>query len=89
MSEYRLEFTPAAYRQLEALPLRIRKRISVRIDGLISNPRPAGCTKLKGSDDLYRIRTGDYRILYQVKDDNLPILVVKVGHGREVYKKIR
>jgi len=87
MSAYRIEFAPSAYRQIKALPANARRRIAVKIDSLASTPRPAGCTKLKGADDIYRIRTGDHRILYQVKDDSLLVLIVKVAHRREVYKR--
>jgi mRNA interferase RelE/StbE len=83
---YRIEFAPAAYRNLKNLPEKTLQRIRVRIDGLISEPRPSDCVKLKGAENIYRIRTGDYRILYQVKDELLLVLVVKIGHRKEVYK---
>lgn len=54
--------------------------------GLAENPRPIGSEKLTGSEDLHRIRVGDYRILYQIQDDALLVLVVKIGHRREVYR---
>ena len=54
--------------------------------GLAANPRPPGVEKLAGPDDFYRIRVGDYRIIYQIQDDVLMILVVKIGHRREVYR---
>jgi mRNA interferase RelE/StbE len=55
------------------------------ISSLQSNPRPAGCKKLAGNADYYRIRVGDYRVLYEIRDRVLLVLVIKVGHRREVY----
>lgn len=86
MSRCRIEFVPAAARQLGSLPKKQQVRIASKIDALASDPRPAGCVKLRGSEDIFRIRAGDYRILYQVKDDILLVLVVKVTHRREAYK---
>jgi mRNA interferase RelE/StbE len=86
VSGYRIEFAPAATRQLGSLPRKQKVRIASKIDALSSDPRPPGCVKLRGSEDIYRIRVGDYRILYQVKDDILLVLVVKVAHRGEAYK---
>jgi mRNA interferase RelE/StbE len=86
MSRYRIELVPAAARQLGSLPKKQQVRITSKIDGLSSDPRPPGCVKLGGSEDIYRIRVGDYRILYQVKDDILLVLVVKVAKRGEAYK---
>lgn len=87
MPAYRVEIAPAAYRQLSKLPKQDLKRVRVKIDKLESNPRPSDCTKLKDSQNVYRIRAGDYRILYQIKDEILLVLVVKVAHRREAYKE--
>jgi len=57
------------------------------IDALAQEARPAGCVKLAGSPDLYRIRVGDYRIVYQIKDNELLVLVLSIGHRREVYRR--
>jgi mRNA interferase RelE/StbE len=57
-----------------------------KIQALASDPRPASVTKLRGSDDLYRMRHTDYRIIYRLNDNELTILVVKVGHRREIYR---
>jgi len=54
----------------------------------VENPRPPGATKLEGGGELYRIRSGDYRIIYQIRDDRLVVLVVIVGHRREVYRDL-
>jgi mRNA interferase RelE/StbE len=61
-------------------------RLVEAMRGLISDPRPPGCDKLAGLENLYRIRVGDDRILYQIKDQVLQVLVVKIGHRREVYR---
>jgi mRNA interferase RelE/StbE len=62
------------------------RRLRAAIDGLEENARPAGCVKLAGEPDLYRIRVGDYRVVYQVKDTALTVLVLSIGHRREIYR---
>ncbi len=62
------------------------RRLRSAIDALEQEARPAGCVKLAGSPDLYRIRVGDYRIVYQVQDTQLVVLVLSIGHRREVYR---
>lgn len=83
---YKIEFTRPAEKQLSDLPRNELKKISKRIDKLAVNPFPPGYEKMKGEDDLYRIRQGDYRILYAVFEKKLLILIVKIGHRREVYR---
>jgi mRNA interferase RelE/StbE len=85
---YRIEFTPRAVRDLKSLDRQIRARIANRIDALAENPRPQGVKKIEGEEELYRLRVGDYRILYQVKAKVLLVLIVGVGHRREVYRNI-
>ena len=63
-----------------------RKRILQTVSILETNPRPPGTRKIKGRDDVWRIRTGDYRILYAIEDDRLVVLVLNIGHRREVYR---
>ena len=84
---YRLEFTPGADQQLRKLPKQVQVRLRPHIDALAQNPRPSGIEKLKGEDNAYRLRVGDYRVLYEVQDKVLLVLVVKIGHRREVYRK--
>ena len=84
---YRLEFTPGADRQFRKLPKQVQARLRPHIDALAQNPRPLGVEKLTGEDNAYRLRVGDYRILYEVHDKVLLVLVVKVGHRRDVYRK--
>jgi mRNA interferase RelE/StbE len=72
-----------AYRRLHG---RIRDRIQAAIDGLAHNPRPSGVMKLAGRDD-YRVRVGDYRIVYAVDDDDRLVIVARIAHRREVYRR--
>lgn len=83
---YSILFAPAANRQFRKLTPQVQKRLKPRIDALADNPRPPGVVKLKGSEELYRIRAGDYRIIYEIQDIGLVILVVKIGDRRDVYK---
>lgn len=83
---YQIEFSRQADRQFRNLPSQIQHRLKSRIDSLATTPRPHGSEKLGGVDQLYRIRVGDYRIIYAVEDNRLLVLVVKVGHRREVYR---
>ena len=83
---YQILFTPRAFRDLEALPDRDRERIARRIDGLAREPRPSGVRKLAGSDDVYRLRVGDYRVLYTIEDRVVTVSIVRVGHRRDIYR---
>lgn len=85
MASYRLLLKPSAAKELEALPKQDRRRIVEKIASRSSEPRPPGCEKLSGHDH-YRIRQGHYRILYEIQDANLVVVVVKVGHRRDVYR---
>lgn len=85
-SFYRVEFKPSAARALRKLDADIQRRVIARVETLTENPRPPGAEKLEGMRDLYRIRVGDYRIIYQVADKGLLVLVVRVGHRRDVYR---
>lgn len=84
MVVYRIEFVPAAARQMRNLDPPVRRRLDAAIQALRADPRPPACKKLSGREE-YRIRVGDYRILYEVEDTVLRVLVVKVGHRRDVY----
>jgi len=81
---YRVLIKPSAVKELEAIPKEGRNRISPRIGGLAANPRPPGCEKL--SEDKYRVRQGDYRVIFLVNDESPEVIVFKIGHGREVYQ---
>ena len=83
----RVLLRPPAQRFLRKLrDTSLTARLVAAMRGLASLPRPPGCDKLTGPEDLYRIRVGDYRIVYQVRDEVLLVLVVKIGHRREVYR---
>ncbi len=81
---YTVEFLPSAGKALEKLEPSVRRRVASRIDRLASDPRD-GAIKLRGTDAVWRARVGDYRILYQIFDDRVLVLVVKIGHRRDVY----
>jgi len=84
---FQIEFRPGARRQFEKLPKDVKKRIGESIETLAVNPRPRQAIKMDGvEDDTYRIRVGDYRVIYSVSEDMLLILIVKVGHRKEVYR---
>jgi mRNA interferase RelE/StbE len=82
---YTIDTSPAARRQLARLPRDVQPRVSAAIDSLADNPRPPGCLKLHGRGDQYRIRVGDYRIIYEIQDDILIVLVVEVGPRDSIY----
>ena len=86
MNEYQIEFTTRARREIRNLPSHVQTRLRTKIDALAEEPRPSGVRKIRGADDLYRIRVGDYRVVYQVKDDVLVVLIIRVRHRRDVYR---
>ncbi len=85
--KYTLEILPSAERELAALPTKDRQRVDKQICALAGDPRPVGMKALKGHKSVYRIRAGKYRVIYQVRDELLIVLVVKVGHRRDVYRR--
>ncbi len=85
MASYRVLLKRSAAKELEALELKDRRHVVRRIQELADDPRPAGCEKLSGQDK-YRLRKGDYRILYSVDDSGFEVTVVKIGHRRDVYR---
>ena len=85
MSNYQIEFTKSASKQLKKLPKEQQIRIQAKIDELADNPRPDGVVKLTNSENS-RIRVGSYRIVYDILDDILLISVVKVSHRKDVYR---
>lgn len=86
MSSYRVEFTTAAAKELRKLDPGIRRRVLSGIADLERDPRPSGCKKLVGETNAWRVRIGDYRVLYEVMDDVLVVTVLRVAHRREVYR---
>lgn len=83
---YRVEFTTAAARQVRKLPSAVRDGILDAIEDLEDDPRPYGVKKLKGEETAWRIRVGDYRVLYDVIDSQLLVTVIRAAHRREVYQ---
>ncbi len=85
MASYNVRVKRSAAKEIEALPPKERRWVVAKIQALASNPRPVGSEKLSG-EDKYRLRQGDYRILYEIVDDELIVTVVKVGNRRDVYR---
>ena len=85
---YTIYLTKAAAKDLAALPKKTLQHIDNTIRSLADNPRPHGSIKLQDSDDLYRIRKGDFRIIYKIEDQALIVTVVRVGNRRDVYRDI-
>ena len=83
---WRVILAPASERQLRALPEGAERRIVRRLRALRAEPRPPGCLKLKGREDAYRLRVGDYRIIYRIEAAVLVVLVIEIGHRRDVYR---
>jgi len=84
---YTVSLKPRAEKYLAGIrDVRLFCRLRDAIDALADNPHPAGSLKLQGADDLYRIRIGDYRVIYQIQDEVLIVLVVEIGHRRDVYR---
>jgi mRNA interferase RelE/StbE len=84
---YTIEFRPSAFRDLKELSGEILRRVVRKIDALAEDPRPQGVEKLSGSENAYRVRVGDYRILYEIRDRVLLIAVIRIRHRREVYRR--
>lgn len=85
MASYSVLIKPSAAKELERLPDKVRRQIAKRIAALADRPRSVGCEKLTG-EDLYRIRRGDYRVVYSIADAALTVLVVRIGNRRDVYR---
>ena len=83
---YQILIERRAQREIVRLPLAVMRRVTAAINGLMSQPRPPGCKKLSGSRDEWRVRVGDYRILYEINDRVHEVRVYAVGHRREVYR---
>ena len=84
---YRVEFTSAAARQVRKLPRTVRNRVLDAIEDLGDDPRPHGAKKLVGEQTAWRIRIGDYRVIYDVFDTDLIVSVVRAAHRRDVYDR--
>lgn len=87
MPKYKILFDKKYIKELEKIPKKFRESVKEKVKSLSDNPRPDGSIKLKGSkkESLYRIRCGDYRIVYTIKDEILIVLVIEVGNRKEIY----
>ena len=83
---YEVQILPKVARQIKALSVEVRQDISLTIRSLANEPRPIGVKKLSGEKDVYRVKAGNYRVLYRIIDKVLVVVVVSVGHRREVYR---
>jgi mRNA interferase RelE/StbE len=88
MPTYEIRMGGVAIRQLGKLRGPVQQRIATATDALASDPRPAGAKRLTAVDELWRIRVGVYRVVYEVEDDVLRVLVVRAGHRREAYRHV-
>ncbi len=86
MTSYRVEVTNQAIKNLKKLPKPIVERLLKAARSLKENPRPEACKKLRGFENLYQIRVGDWRIIYTIEDDLLLVLVITIKSRGEVYK---
>lgn len=84
---YRIQVAPRALRQLRKLDPVARRRTQAAIELLAVEPRPRAATKLVGGGGEWRVRTGDYRVVYEIQDEVLLVLVVAIGHRREIYDR--
>ena len=85
MASYNVLIKRSAAKELEGLPPKIRRQVAAKVAGLAVTPRPQGVEKLSGQEK-YRVRQGDYRVLYSIDDTAETVTVVKIGHRRDVYR---
>ncbi|HQH71970.1 MAG TPA: type II toxin-antitoxin system RelE/ParE family toxin [bacterium] len=87
MTEYHIEFRPAAYKKFIHLPSNIQRYIDKHLLEIRTHPRPAGIKKLKGSTNRWSLRVGDYRVIYEIYDNELLILVLTIDNRKDAYRK--
>lgn len=85
---YSVEFRPAVLKSMKRFPKPELRRIKKKIDGLAENLPDPAATKMKGDNPFHKVRTGNYRIVYQIHENRLVILIVKIGHRKDVYKRL-
>ena len=83
---YEIEVIRSAARELRRLDSQVRRRVLAKIESLKADPRPAGCRKLTGSEDLWRVRVGEYRVVYTIRDARLVVVIIRARHRRDVYR---
>lgn len=86
---YSIEFKPQAAKFIAAQPKKTRRQLIAHIEALAVNPRPAGSKLLYTQEKLYRIRSGDYHIIYQIQDKKLLVVIVRVGDRKDIYRHLR
>ncbi|MGH9327223.1 MAG: type II toxin-antitoxin system RelE family toxin [Terriglobia bacterium] len=87
MAGYRVDIKPSAVKELDSMPKKDRPRLILRIRGLGDNPRPDGCLKLSSRDD-YRLRQGDYRVVYSVDEHEKNVRILKIAHRKDIYRNL-
>jgi mRNA interferase RelE/StbE len=87
VSDYLVVFARSAQKELDSLPVEISSRISPRINALADSPRLPGCVKLKAKQNQWRIRVGDYRVIYSINDTTFTVKILEVNHRRQVYER--
>jgi mRNA interferase RelE/StbE len=85
---YSIEFKPRVSKFIETLPIKIQRQLFSHIESLALNPRPPGCKLLHADEKIYRIRSGNYRIIYQIQDKILLVVIVKIGDRKDVYRNL-
>jgi mRNA interferase RelE/StbE len=85
LTRYNVILMPSAEKELEELPKKVVQRINDALLSLVENPRPRGSIKLKGEGALYRIRVGDYRVIYEIHDEKVTVLVIRIRHRKNAY----
>lgn len=88
MKRYNVVLTQTAEKELRRLPSRVIEKIVIVLKSLEENPRPAGCKKLKGYKNLWRIRVGDYRLIYAIEEVIMLVDVREIGHRKDIYDKL-
>lgn len=86
--EYRIKIAKSAFSRLKQLSEDIKTRLIKTINGLSTNPRPNNRVPIKGKKNAYRIRKGNYRIIYTINDDILLILIIRIGHRKDIYRNM-
>ena len=86
--KYSVEFRPSVFKSIKLFPKKDLRRIKKRVDDLAEKLPDPATTKMKGDNPFHKVRSGDYRIIYEIHDDRLVILVVKIGHRKDVYKRL-
>ena len=86
MARYNLEISRSAEKQLASLPVDAQRRLARAMMALADEPHPSGSRKLNGYDDVFRVRVGVYRVIYSVSDRLLVIIILKIGHRKDVYR---